>query len=290
VPDSVPLTTFVPAATPEPEASAAGWWWLVRRAEVLVELHPDGPRIPSGDRDDYKALADGAPAQYIGSLDGRPCWAVDVAADAETPADTAFEGLYALHGKVPDLVWTIAGRAVQLVEWDRTHRFCGRCGTATELSSTPNERARKCPACSLLAFPRLAPAVIVLVERTAADGTPEALLAQGRNFGMRMYSTLAGFVEPGETIEEAVRREVREEVGVELADVNYVASQSWPFPHSLMLGFRATWASGEIRIDEREIADARWFRADDLPPIPGRISIARRLIDGWLTRIGAPLA
>jgi NAD+ diphosphatase len=142
------------------------------------------------------------------------------------------------------------------------------------------ERARRCPACGLLAFPRLAPAIITLIERD--DG--RALLARGRTFPIPMYSCLAGFVEPGETLEEAVHREVREEVGVEIDDVRYWASQPWPFPHSLMLGFNAAWAGGDIVIDPTEIVDANWFAADDLPAIPPGISIARRLIDDWVER------
>ena len=182
-----------------------------------------------------------------------------------------------LYGRVDDLRWTLAGRAVQLVDWDRTTRFCGRCGTATE--PMPGERARRCPSCGLLAFPRLAPAVITLIER---DG--EALLARGRAFPVPMYSCIAGFVEPGETMEEAVHREVHEEVGVSITDVRYISSQPWPFPHSLMIGFEATWAGGDIVIDEKEIVDAQWFRADDLPMIPPGMSIARTLIDRWLER------
>ena len=174
--------------------------------------------------------------------------------------------------------WTIAGRAVQLVEWARTHRYCGRCGTPTEPS--PNERAMRCPDCGLLAFPRLAPAIITLVERD-----DEVLLARGVQFPLPMYSCLAGFVEPGETLEQAVAREVREEVGVEITDITYVGSQPWPFPHSLMIGFNARWQRGEIVCDPAEIVDAGWYpRSTSLPMIPPGISIARQLIDRWLLR------
>jgi NAD+ diphosphatase len=213
-------------------------------------------------------------AIFLGTLDDRPCWAIAVDGEAGMGAVP----LMGLWGQVDDITFTVAGRAVQLVEWDRTHRFCGRCSTPTEPAM--GERARRCPACGLLAFPRLAPAIITLIERD--DG--RALLARGRTFPIPMYSCIAGFVEPGETLEQAVHREVREEVGVELDNVRYWASQPWPFPHSLMLGFIADWAGGDIVIDETEIVDANWFAADDLPPIPPGISIARRLIDDWVER------
>jgi NAD+ diphosphatase len=232
---------------------------------VLLDEHPED-------------VAPGVTPMVLGTLDGAACWALDL--DGDGVPDAAVDGLLplmGLYGRVDDVRWTLAGRAVQLVEWERTHRFCGRCATPTE--PAPGERARRCPACGLLAFPRLAPAVITLIER---DG--EALLARGRAFPMPMYSCVAGFVEAGETLEEAVRREVREEVGVELADVRYIASQPWPFPHSLMIGFEATWAAGDIVIDEREIVDAKWFRPDDLPTIPPGMSIARTLIDRWIER------
>jgi NAD+ diphosphatase len=211
---------------------------------------------------------------FLGMLGDTACWAVDVP-HGEDPADGGALDLFSYFGRVPEIDWVVAGRAVQLVDWARSHRFCGRCGTPTEVA--PGERAMRCPSCRLLAFPRLAPAIITLVTRG-----DEALLAQGVQFRGPMYSTLAGFVEAGESLEDAVHREVREEVGVEISDVHYWGSQPWPFPHSLMLGFHARWASGEIEIDPKEIIDAQWFHRDALPTIPPRISIARKLIDAWL--------
>jgi NAD+ diphosphatase len=237
---------------------------------VVLDDHPDD-------------VAPSAPRLLLGVLDGAACWAVDLDGGEDAlvgvglDLDTDLVPLMALHGQVDDARWTLAGRAVQLVEWERTHRFCGRCATPTD--AAPGERARRCPACGLLAFPRLAPAVITLIER---DG--EALLARNATFPMPMYSCIAGFVEPGETLEETVHREVREEVGVELTDVRYADSQPWPFPHSLMIGFEATWAAGEIAVDGVEIVDAQWYRPDDLPMIPPPLSIARTLIDRWIAR------
>lgn len=214
------------------------------------------------------------PVHFLGMLGEVACWGIDVP-EGEDPADGAAIDLRSFHGRAGEVEWLVAGRAVQLVEWARTHRFCGRCGTATVQLN--GERAMRCPACGLLAFPRIAPAMITLVTRGN-----QVLLARGVQFQGPMYSCLAGFVEPGESLEGAVVREVREEVGVEVGDVRYWGSQPWPFPHSLMVGFTATWKSGEIEIDPTEIVDAQWFRRDDMPPIPPPISIARRLIDAWL--------
>jgi NAD+ diphosphatase len=131
----------------------------------------------------------------------------------------------------------------------------------------------------MLHFPRLAPAIIVLVERG-----PEMLLARARRFPTAMYSTLAGFVEPGETLEEAVVREVREEAGITVKDIRYFGSQPWPFPHSLMIGFTATYADGQITLGDEENIDAGWFTADNLPSLPSKMSIARKLIDSFLEK------
>lgn len=210
----------------------------------------------------------------IGTLDGETCTAI--AFDGDAPSGFAYMNLRALFARLDERTWHMAGRALQILEWDRTSTYCGACATPTE--HVPNELARRCPKCDLSAYPRLAPAVIVLVERG-----DEALLAQPARFPM-FYSTLAGFVEPGETLEQTIAREIREEVGIEVRDPRYFGSQPWPFPHSLMIGFHASYASGELRVDPNELGDAKWFRFDALPTIPPRISIARALIDDWVTR------
>ncbi len=217
-------------------------------------------------------------AHFLGALDGLPCAALEEPGED----DDGFVDLRQLWGRVGEQVWAIAGRAVQIVAWDRAHQFCGRSAQRTE--PMPAERARRCPRCGLVAYPRLAPAVIVLVERP--DG--RALLARNARFPGAMYSCLAGFVEPGETLEQTVHREVREEVGIEVRDLRYFGSQPWPFPHSLMVGFFAQFASGELSPDGDEIAEAGWFSPSELPSLPGKISIARALIDEWCLRSVGP--
>lgn len=214
---------------------------------------------------------------FLGTADDVGVWAVDVE-DAEEVPDAALMPLIMAHSRLGDEWWAVAGRAVQISAWWRSHQYCGTCGKPTALRDA--ERALGCDDCSSLHYPRLAPAVIVLIHRDR-----ELLLARGRSFGAPMYSTLAGFVEPGESLEQCIAREVSEEVGVEVTDITYRASQPWPFPHSLMLGFTARWASGDIAIDESEIVDAQWFPIDELPNIPPPFAISRWLIDGHIERV-----
>ena len=216
---------------------------------------------------------------FLGMLGSEAVWAIDVP-HGEDPSYGAALDLFSYYGRSTEVEWAIAGRAVQLAEWGRTHRFCGRCGTPTVASA--GDRSMTCPECKLLAYPRLAPAMITLVTRGEPGPDQEALLARGVTFRAPMYSCLAGFVEPGESLEQSVIREVREEVGIDITNVSYRGSQPWPFPHSLMIGFRAEYAGGDIVCDPTEIVDAQWYRRDALPNIPPRISIARKLIDEWL--------
>lgn len=244
---------------------------LFRTDGTLVHLE-DPPTLPT--RRDLGADALGETV-FVGHLDGRP---VETGFSAETVAATfSSTPLRALHGRLPDAAWSVAGRAFQLAEWDRTHRFCGACGTPTTLGR--GERARICGACGLRAYPRHSPAVIMRITRG-----DEVLLGRAPRFPTGMYSTLAGFVDSGEGAEDAVRREVREEAGIEIDEPRWFGSQSWPFPHSLMLGFTAEWAGGEIQRDPEELEDLQWFTREALPVLPPPASIARRLLDDWIER------
>jgi NAD+ diphosphatase len=219
-------------------------------------------------------------AHFMGTYDGTACIAMALPGEAIEPAGWHYAGLRSLFLRLPDAMLALAARAYQIVEWDRTHRYCGRCGASTQGKS--DERSKECPACGLVAYPRISPAMMVLVTRRR-----ELLLARAHRFAPGMYSALAGFVEPGETIEDCVRREVREEVNVDIGSPLYFASQSWPFPHSLMIAFTAEYASGDMRPSDPEIADAQWFALDALPQLPSPVSIARRLIDATVAKLRA---
>jgi NAD+ diphosphatase len=249
------------------------WWFAFRGNEILVQLSGDQVTVPGGHSWADVGLAPLA-AHELEPAHGRACFGLNLPPDAPAPEGMEFRGLRSLFGRIDPALFRMAGRAFQVVDWDRTHAFCGRCGTPTELSQT--ERTRRCPKCGQLHFPRIAPAVITLIRKG-----DEILLARAHNFTGNFYGLIAGFVEPGETLEEAVVRETQEEVGIQLTNIRYWGSQPWPFPHSLMVGFTADYAGGEIRLQPEEIADARWFTRENLPELPSQISIARRLIEWW---------
>jgi NAD+ diphosphatase len=269
------LVNFVPAVVPSSKRTEPAWWFVFCGDKLLVKLESKAAAIPCVT---YLESLNLKPIrkQYLGTLEGRPCYSAELAANVFAPEGMAFEGLRELYGLLEESLFCLAGRAFQIVNWDRTHQYCGRCGSSTKYKL--NERAKVCPQCGLLNFPRISPAIIVAVLKDEQI----LLITHSRRLPSGLYSVIAGFVEPGETLEECVRREVKEEVGVELENIRYFGSQSWPFPNSLMVAFTANHASGKITIDETEITDAGWFRTDNLPLIPGKISISRRLIDWFV--------
>ncbi|HEX8947949.1 MAG TPA: NAD(+) diphosphatase [Dissulfurispiraceae bacterium] len=267
---------FVPALFPETEQKSTDLWFVFRGEGLLVKETGAGCGIPRGE--DVRGLAhDFQGAHYLGTLDGTPCFAADTAGRMEAPGGMSFQDLRPLLTLLEEELFSTAGRAFQIVHWDRTHRFCGRCGSPTQPKT--GERAKTCPQCGLDAYPQVTPAIIVAVTRGR-----EILLAHSPRYRYVFYSILAGFVEPGETFEETVMREVKEEVGIEVRDIRYFGSQPWPFPNSLMVGFTAEYAGGELKIDNTEISDARWFTPEDLPETPRTGTIARRLIDWFVAR------
>lgn len=267
---------FAGAVEPPERRTPTAWWFAFAADRLVVREGAAAIELPLGAEAEGLGFAPES-RHYLGLLDGRDCWALDLGPDPAQvlPEGWALHHLRGLYSRLDDDLFALAGRAVQVVEWGRNHRFCGRCGAAT--ASIPGERAKRCPACGLITYPRLSPAVIMQVTRD-----DRILLARNASFRGGFYSVLAGFVEPGESLEGTVRRELREEVGIEVEEIRYFGSQPWPFPNSLMIGFTAKWAANEIAVDERELAAADWFPADALPKIPPPPSIARRLIDDFI--------
>lgn len=270
---------FVPHHTPPESPGDEPVLFAFRGRELLVTESLELPSVAEIDERGLKAVR----TQYLGKLDERHCYSAELPGDADSSGGLRFASLHMLYQSLDEVTHALAGRAVQIVEWDRTHQFCGACAQPTELSD--NDRSRSCPVCKIPHYPRLAPAMIVAVERGH-----EILLGRSPNFPPGILSVLAGFVEPGESAEEAVIREVYEETKIVVKDVEYFSSQAWPFPNSLMLGFRAQYESGEIEVDGVEIEEAGWFAADAMPKyFPGKVSIAQWLIRDFLTRNGQPL-
>ncbi len=255
---------------------------FLRRDRLLVKT-VNGQPVPVGAADLAPAACAAGNVLALGRLNGGLCAACRLPEDFIPPTGWHWEGLRRLFGRIADADMAAAGYGMQLFRWMDDHRFCGRCGAATTLRA--GERALACPACGRGLFPQVAPAVIVAV----ISGT-RLLLARAGRYPGRMFSVIAGYVEPGETLEECVQREVREEVGIEVGDIRYFGSQPWPFSGSLMVAFTAAHTGGTITVDNKEILEADWFTAADLPPIPGKISIARRLIDWYVARYGPEAA
>ncbi len=272
---------YLPAIQPPAEASEGRLWFVFRGTELLVTAPPQ-VALPHCSHPNTLGMMPQR-IQYLGVLGELHCYSAELTPDDPAPQGWVWQGLRGLFGAMDEAQFALAGRALQIVEWDRTHQYCGACGAATVARTS--ERSRECPACGLVAYPRLAPAVMALVRRER-----QLLLARSPRFAKGVYSALAGFVEPGETLEQCLEREVHEEVGIRVCKVRYFASQPWPFPHSLMIAFSADYDSGEIRIDGAEIEDARWFdveNIENLPRLPARISIARKLIDAAIGEMRA---
>lgn len=264
--------------------AAEGYWFVFREDKLLIHGTPQGGGAgPQEIRVPYGATP-GEPIKavsrtiYLGRLGAHHCFAIEADSAGDTPQGMSWAGLRGLFSLVDDALFSIAGRALHLVDWDRTHRYCGRCGTPTQ--AKPDERARFCPSCGQLAYPRVAPAVMMVVRRGR-----ELLLARSPRFPRGMFSALAGFVEPGESLEQCVAREVEEEVGLQVANISYFASQPWPFPHQLMVAFFCDWKSGSLRLQPEEIEEACWFDVFHLPSLPGNISISKALINAAAARI-----
>jgi NAD+ diphosphatase len=243
--------------------------WVIWRDNQVLTLDGDLP-----DQVDGLALTG---CRHVGNIDQRQIFTAELIGPA--PADADWRPLRPLLSESDIAQQQALSRARQLITFEHEHRYCGHC--AAPLVQNANDSGKHCPACGAHHYPRLAPAMMVAIVRDR-----QILLARAPHFAPGVYSALAGFVEPGETLEQCVHRETMEEVGVRIANLRYVASQSWPFPHSLMLAFVADYLDGEIVPQESEIEDARWFDLDNLPILPLRASIAWSLIQHVLAQHG----
>lgn len=266
---------FVPASV-RPAVIRHARFFLTHGPGLVVRFEGDRLVLPTADDLAAIGVTIETADDYLGQLDDAELFAATSA--VPLPAPFVVRKLRTLAITMDEAHFAAASRAVQISAWAATHRFCGQCGRPT--TRLPGERAMACDACDLRFYPRIAPAIIVLVRRGS-----QALLARGTRFPMPMYSTLAGFSEAGESLEETLIREVREEVGITVKNPRYFGSQSWPFPNSLMVGFFADYESGELVLEPSEIVDARWFDAHDLPLVPPPQSISRQLIDRWVAEV-----
>lgn len=295
--DTLPTPDFLPLVRPPQKDEDNNLCFAFKDRDLLLIDEEGSYRLPSLSEMKEFGIA-GIRTQYLGELRDISCYSMELAGSresAETSSDEPFSvhfrstdacdpianicfvGVRELNGLLEETLSALAGKAVHIMEWDRNTLFCGRCGSETSLKK--EERAKMCPECGFTAFPKISPAIIVLIEKG-----DKLLLARSPHFPPGRYSIIAGFVEPGESIEQAVVREVMEEVGIGIKNIRYYGSQPWPFPDSLMLGFTAEFSEGEIIVDGVEIEDAGWFTIDEIPDIPGNTSISGKLIRHFIDR------
>ena len=263
---------YNPSVTPKCLNNIPAYWFIFNEDKLLINPEND-LKLPFTDSlKEFSILP--IRTQYLGTLEGHPCYTAEVVPETPAPEGYYFEDLKLLYDTLDEDIFLLAGRAIQIINWDKNHQFCGKCGAETVNKN--HEMAKICPECGHMSFTRLSPAVITAIIK---DGK---LLMAKHSYGYNRYSLIAGFVEAGETLQEAVIRETEEEVGLKVKNIKYFGSQPWPFPHSLMIGFTADYESGMIQVDGKEITDAKWFSPDEIPRIPSKMSIASELIDWYI--------
>lgn len=270
--------SYVPAYQAPEARNEPALWFVFQKTRMVVRLAAEQHELPCCHTLEDHGLTP-LRHQYLGQYGGRHCYAAEVAEGHVLPEGWLATGLRDLYGVFDEDLAVLSGRAYQFIDWDRNHQYCSRCATPMVLRA--DERSKSCPACSYTTYPPVSPAIMIQIVRG-----DELLLARKAAFPPGRYSALAGFVEPGETLEMTVARETFEEVGVHVKNIRYFGSQPWPFPHSLMVAFVGEYAGGDVTPDGVEIEEARWFRYDELPHLPPSISISRRLI----TAVAAEMA
>lgn len=262
---------FIPAAPYSTSNDQPGYWFAFSDFNLLVKGDNANFSLPLLSNLEELNLSP-VRTQYLGTLAGVPCHSAELSLKATAPSGFSFTDLRSFYSRVEEDLFLLAGRALQIMSWDQTHQYCGRCGYRTE--TVEGEMAKICPACKFMSYPRISPAIIVAVSKD-----DKILLTKYAGTKRNWRTIIAGFMEPGETLEECVRREVLEEVGLKVKNIKYFGNQPWPFPNSLMIGFTADWESGDIQADGKEIAEGDWYSADNLPETPTKISISGEIID-----------
>jgi NAD+ diphosphatase len=250
-----------------------GVWLLLRNGEIWLQGPAEQPSFPGRLPSDI--LCQGAKPLYLGTWDGRPCRLLELEEAAVLPDGWVSVQLSDWHGQIPIEALSLGGAALQILHWEYSSRCCPKCGGGAERLA--GEWGKRCGQCGWVFFPNVHPCAITLVRRSG-----KVLLTRKAEWPAGRYSLVSGFVHFGECLEEAAAREVREETGIEIANLRYVGSQCWPFPSQLMAGFVADYAGGELRIDYQELEDARWFAVDELPAMPPPRSISRYILDNYL--------
>ncbi len=249
------------------------YWFIFNSDKLLVKIIDNQVIIPTAISIEelnvpFKSV------HYMGILNEHNCYAVNTSSIELQDNSMNFKPLRSLYDYLDEDIFLLSGKALQIIKWDETHKYCGRCGSLTD--TIEGEYGKICPKCGFISYPRISPAVITAVIK---DG--QILMAHNKSFPGNRHSIIAGFVEPGETLEECVRREISEEVGIKVKNIKYFSSQPWPFPNSLMIGFVAEYESGEICVDGEEITKADWFKDLDTIELPSKMSIAREIIDWY---------
>lgn len=262
---------YPPAQAP---AGDAALWFPFQKDHMIVQRRDEGAALLEGDEESLFASVAHTNVLYLGTLDGRVCMACEIDEEATLPAGWRGLNIRELFAYLPEATYAIVGYAFQILRWQHISRFCPVCATPTE--SLPGSWGRVCPHCGHSSYPPVIPAIIVLVHKDDS-----ILMAHKRGWGKR-YGLIAGFVEPGESLEECVRREIYEEAGLEVDEIMYAASQPWPFPSQVMIGFTAHYAGGTAHADEDELDEVVWFTKDNLPQLPPPLSLAYTLVNAWL--------
>lgn len=259
------------------EEIGPAYWFLFKGYELLIYADPltQGYSVPFfADIEGLRHII--CDVQYLGQIDGKDSYIASISGCLNLKG-YILKGLRYLYHEIGDDWYMLANRACHLSNWMKMNRHCGRCGEIMNHSS--DEVAMFCTNCGNIVYPRISPAVIVAITKGE-----QILLAHAARFSDRIYSVIAGYVEAGETLEDCVRREVMEEVGLCVKNIKYFSSQPWPYPDSLMVAFTAEHESGNVNVDGKEIEEANWYSKDDLPDLPSAASVAMRLIEAWMNK------